>query len=150
MALAAVLGAGLLSPVAPAGATDGITENALGVYAFRYHDRKESAKWVATVCDDDAPKCIKVTKYEPDDELLEQPGWTGNAYWVVGSWTLTADVPGIKTCDDGTRHTLRTTYSWDAVTNVGWRSFVDPGLCGDDEGIKNRKFELARLAPPNP
>lgn len=132
----------------PARAADQISENAAGLYSFRYVTRESGVTWVMTPCGEDRPRCVEVTKYESDDALLERPGWRGNAYWAVGSWSMVVDVPGVKTCDDGTRHTLPTTYSWNAVTNVGWRSFVDPGLCGDEGGIKNRKFQLTRIGPP--
>ena len=145
--LAPVVALGALSATGTARATDQISENALGTYTFRYVTRESTVKWVITACPDDRPQCVEVTKYEVDDELLERPGWRGNATWGVGSWSMVVDVPGIKTCDDGTRHTLPTTYSWNAVTNVGWRSFVDPGLCGDEAGVKNRKFELTRIGP---
>lgn len=140
------IGAGAVGVAGPASADD-ITDNAVGVYSFRYKSRDSTVKWVATACDDNAPRCIKITKYDDDDAALQRPAWSGNAYWAVGSWTMVADVPGVRTCKDGSEYTLRTTYSWDAVSGVGWRSFFDPGLCGDDPDAKNREFVLTRTGP---
>lgn len=52
-------------------------------------------------------------------------------------------------CEDGTRHDLLIDYSWDAVTNEGWRSFNDPGLCGEPE-IGTNPFVLTKIGPPPP
>lgn len=149
VATATVVGS-LIAAVAftgPASATDLINDNAVGSYNYAYKEKK--AVWVVTPCDDELPKCVKVSQFSTKDKAHEKPNWTGTATWVVGSWIMVVDIPGQVTCEDGTKFTLPVTYSWDAATNQGMRSYLNPGLCPDSEPIDTGSpFTLEKIGPP--
>lgn len=133
----------------PASATDGITQNAVGTYKFEGKS-VGTRTWTAAPCADDAPQCIRVSEFKGKDTDPGKALWSGNAYWQVGSWIMFVEVPDAVKCKDGTTHTVRINYSWDAVENTGWRSFNDPGICGGKAKSVATPFELTRLGPPPP
>ncbi|KUI11791.1 hypothetical protein AU193_15565 [Mycobacterium sp. GA-1285] len=146
-AAAAVIAAGVvtLGLAAPANGTDQITANALGTYEATYEWGPKT--WVVTPCEGDAFQCVHVTEYNVDDTERKSPQWSANAYWQVGWWivrdALTAQA---LTCEDGSQHDLPMTYTWDAATGEGLRSYHEPGICGDAYNGYNR-FEAKKLGP---
>ena len=103
-------------------------------------------------CEDDANQCIKVTEFPANDTSLTHPRWSANAYWSVGSWiTSPVDLPGEIVCD--AKYTLSFTYSWDAATNKGWRSYHNPAVCrrrGEDASGTQPvpSVQTSRPSPP--
>ena len=132
----------------PASATDEITQNAVGTYHAQYP--WGTYTWVAAPCEDDANQCIKVTEFSANDTGLTHPRWSANAYWSVGSWiTSPVDLPGELVC--GAEYTLAFTYSWDAATNKGWRSYHNPEICdGGKDASGTQPFTLTKTEPPPP
>lgn len=143
-AVAAAGAAGLSSPAA--WADDIYVDNAVGTYDYLFRDDLLNT-WVVTPCDDGAPKCVQVRSYSLKDTAEEV--WGGRAYWTVGSWIMVVVRPAIK-CDDGVRHDAKVTYSWDAVSNTGWRSYLDPGICEDKPDSHAGRITLIKRGPPPP
>jgi hypothetical protein len=133
---------------APASATDGITQNAVGTYDYA-QGSKVVASWVLTPCGDNTSQCVHVTAFAVKDKEHAKPLWSGDAYWQVGWWTMFADTPNILSCKDGSKHNLPVTYSWDGGTNTGAASYVDPGLCGAKKAKSAAaKITLTKTGPP--
>lgn len=137
-----VVAAGLASP---AWAIDFITQNAIGTY--EYVDGAVTTTWTATPCLDNADKCIRVTQQGDDGQGVAQ--WTSNAYWQVGWWTMIVDEPDALTCEDGTQYSSKVTYSWDAASYEGWRSFLDLDICAEPRSYAT-SFILDRTGPALP
>ena len=53
-----------------------------------------------------------------------------------------------RTCKDGTKYTVTYNYSWDAAMNTGWRSYSEPGVCGDKARAVAVPFTLVKQGPP--
>lgn len=105
--------------------------------------------WVASPCDDYANQCISITEFEANDTGLTRPRWSSNAYWSVGSWITTpVDSPDEIVCD--AKYTLTFTYAWDAVTNKGWRSYHNPGICNGEKANGTQPFTLTMTQPLPP
>ncbi|MGV0835998.1 hypothetical protein [Mycolicibacterium thermoresistibile] len=128
---AAIAAVGL---AAPAGA-DGFT----GTYEFATED--ESATWTVVPCGHESPApCAYVMQSGGDMEP-----WSADAYLYIGYWTLRVERPDAIVCDNGETFPARTTYSWDAVTNEGWVSARDEGVCGDEPHSVAAPFTLTRV-----
>lgn len=138
---------------APALATDGITQNAIGTYEVHFKQWKAWNLWVVNPCDDGTGQCIQVTEYSPKDTEQKHPRWTERALWSVGSWIMASPVDSeTKTCKGGdTKYTVAYNYSWNAATYSGWRSYLDPGLCpGSKSGSLAWEFDLVKVTSPPP
>lgn len=148
-ALLTVVMSSALGSASSAGATDEITQNAVGEYLLQYKNNPSpTANWVVTPCENDLAKCIKVEEYAITDIERKNPGWTSQAYWVVGSWIMDS-VDGQRSCEDGSKYAVSYHYSWDAAKNKGWRSFNEPGICdGKKAGGNSVAFNLFRVGPP--
>lgn len=126
-----------------ASASNDITQNAVGTY--EYHYKGNTAIWDVAECDDNADNCIKVTQFGAKDTGRTKPVWSTNAYWLVGSWSMVIDTPNQAVCEDGAKYSLPVTYAWDAATNSGWRSWFNPGLCGDEPASSAFQFQLTKV-----
>lgn len=134
----------------PSLATDGITQNAIGTYKYRdVKQKKVTRSWILTPCGDGANQCVEVAVFNSNDRKRRKPLLNGRAYWTVGSWIMFIDEK-LK-CKGGAVHDVNVNYSWDAASNIGYRSYFDPGLCG---GSKPKSvaapFKLIKTGPPPP
>lgn len=148
---AALIAAGAGS-IAPAYANE-MTDNAVGTYAFAFGDNPPQLKWVLAPCDGDAPNCVTVRQFGIKDTQMKNAPWTGTAFWTVGSWTMTVVVPDVMVCPDKSKHTLPTTFAWDAATGKGYRTYTDPGICGEKTQEVSAGFTVKKLdsvVPPAP
>ena len=132
-----------------------IVDNAVGTYNLAYRGKDSGSKWVLSPCENNLPNCINVRQFAITDNKMKTAQFTSDAYWNVGSWTTTADSRNILNCkEDGSKHTRPTTFAWDGATGEGWRSYTDPGICGDKPQAFNTPFELKKidsvLVPLNP
>ncbi|TDO08267.1 hypothetical protein EV580_5839 [Mycobacterium sp. BK086] len=133
-----------------AAATDDITMNAVGVYDLLFKNQtKASAFWVVSPCENDADQCIQVKEFAASDLAQKKPHWTKNAYWGVGSWVM-EPIDSQRSCKDSSKYGVTYSYSWDAATNTGYRSYFEPGVC-DDNQSRNvaAPFSLIRVGPPS-
>lgn len=155
IAAIAVLATGItaVTPATSAHATDGITQNAIGTYAFGWDASEPSGKWALTPCDIDAPRCVRINRYRLTDTAMTRPVFVGTAFWEVGSWTMVSEVTDLINCKEtGEKYDFTATWSWDAASNEGSRSYINPGLCGGDSkgNAVSVKFYLHRLSDDTP
>lgn len=129
----------------PAGATDLITDNAVGTYEYEYKGNK--AIWQLQPCTDGARNCVEVSQYKLSDKSQTDPQWSSKAFWTVGSWIMVVDdTPKMVICKDESTYSRPVTYSWDAVKNKGYKAWHDPGLCKDSKASSPAfPFSLAKI-----
>ncbi|AQT78704.1 hypothetical protein B1R94_04740 [Mycolicibacterium litorale] len=141
LTLAAASVAAAITATAFAGTAHAADPNAVGSYDFNVGTL--STTWTATPCINDDDHCIHVSA----GSLNGQAPWAADAFWSVGSWILFADQPDAITCDDGTKHPGRMSYSWDAATLKGWASIYNNGVCGTKPYTMAAPFTLTKLGP---
>ncbi len=122
-----------------AGTAHAADPNAVGNYQFQAGT--VTADWTATPCVNDDDHCVHISSAG----WKGQQPWNGDAFWSVGSWILFVDQPDAITCNDGSMHPGRMTYSWDAATLTGWASIFNGGVCGGKPQTIAAPFTLTRL-----
>jgi hypothetical protein len=142
--LSAALIVASVGQAAPAHANE-MTENALGTYSFAFGDHAAQLKWVLGPCDGDAPNCVTVRQFGIKDTTMKSAPWTGYAFWNVGAWTTTVEVPNVIVCPDQSKHTAPATFAWDAATGKGFRTYTDPGICTEKTQQVSVPFTLIKL-----
>ena len=141
MSVTLAAGVAAVGLAGPAWAVDPITQHALGTYEFQSGD--VTATWTAVPCGEGVERCVRITQTGGD-----VPGWSGEAYWQVGSWIMFVNEPGAVICGDGTEHNMKVNYSWDATADTGSRSFLDTGVCDGEAQSVSEPYTLNRIGPP--
>jgi hypothetical protein len=132
-----------------AAATDDITQNAIGTYDLRFGNQSTATSfWVVDACENNADQCIRVKEFSSSDTAQKKAHWTRNAYWTVGSWVM-EPIDAQRSCKDNSKYPVTFSYSWDAATNAGYRSYFEPGVCNDSKPHSVAgEFNLSRVGTP--
>ncbi|HTY27260.1 MAG TPA: hypothetical protein VMD51_03805 [Mycobacterium sp.] len=138
MTAAAILAAGSIGLAGPARADDefsGTYNLAMGANTFT---------WTVTPCEGDPfIPCVHIAETGGENAPFQ-----GDAYLTVGSWSMRVDRSDAITCEDNSKVAAPVTYSWDAVTLIGYISIFNPGLCGVNPVTLYAPIQLTKVPGP--
>ena len=109
-----------------------------GTYTFTV-ESGNTTTWTITSC---GPGCANVAA---TNSSAGNAPYSGQAQLAGERWNMTAARPDALTCNDNSRASGTTIYSWDAATHTGTAfSQGGPGSCGstDPEGFRGPPSEF--------